>query len=61
MHSIKVDRSYINKDNDEWKSTNTFNCEDFPKVAVVAMEAYKFIRLQSTKQNKAGEIEAGRD
>ena len=51
MHSIKVDRSFKDKDSDEWKSTNAFNCEDLPKVALVAMEAYKFIRLRSPQND----------
>jgi len=49
LHSIKIDKWY--KDGDDWKNTNTFNTEDLHKVAVVAMEAYKFIRLQSSEQN----------
>ena len=47
VHSIKIDRSYKDKDSDEWKNTNTFNTEDLPKVTLVAMEAYKFIRLKT--------------
>jgi len=56
VHSIKIDRSY--KDGDEWKSTNTFYREDLPKVALVAMEAHKFIRLRSPEQNKTGASES---
>ena len=46
MHSIKFDRSYKDKDDGQWKHTETFNAEDLPKVAVVAMEAYKYLRLR---------------
>jgi hypothetical protein len=46
VHSIKFDRSYKDKD-DQWKHTDTFNAEDLPKVAVVALEAYKYLRLRS--------------
>jgi hypothetical protein len=49
LHSIKFNRCY--KEDEEWKYTNTFNAEDLPKLSVVAMEAYKFIRLQSSEQN----------
>lgn len=49
VHSIKIDRSY--KDGDEWKHTNTFNTEDLPKVAMVATEAYKFLRVRSSGQD----------
>ena len=45
VHSIRIDRSY--KDGDEWKHTNSFNVEDLPKVAFVADEAYKFLRMNT--------------
>jgi hypothetical protein len=55
VHSIKIDRSYKGKDSDEWKNTNTFNAEDLPKVALVAGEVYKFLRMNTfepeTQQN----------
>jgi len=47
VHSIKFDRSYKDKDDGQWKHTETFNAEDLPKVAVVAMEAYKYLRLRA--------------
>jgi len=52
LHSVKIDKSY--KDGEEWKHTGTFNAEDLPKVAVVAMEAYKFIRVRSSEQDDEG-------
>ena len=55
MHSIKIDRSYKDEDGG-WKSTNTFNVEDLPKVGIVAMEAYKFLRMRSQSQNEKEEI-----
>ena len=45
VHSVKIDRSY--KDGEEWKHTNAFNAEDLPKVAVVANEAYKYVRMRA--------------
>ena len=53
LHSIKIDKSY--KDGDEWKNTNTFNAEDLPKVSVVAMEVYKFLRIKVSENNNTGE------
>jgi len=47
VHSVRIDRSYKGKDSGEWKHTNTFNAEDLPKVALVATEAYKWLRLRS--------------
>ncbi len=57
LHSTRIDRTYKDKDSNEWRHTNTFNAEDLPKVAVVAMEAYKFIRLRSPEKNKTDELE----
>ena len=42
-HSISITKSY--KDGDDWKHTNSFSTEDLLKVALVASETYKFIRL----------------
>ena len=50
FHSINIDKAY--KDGDEWKHTSRFNAEDLPKVALVASEAYKYIRLNSTNTNE---------
>jgi len=43
VHSIKIDKSY--KEGDEWKRTATFTAEDLPKVSIVAMESYKYLRV----------------
>ena len=48
MHSIKIDRTY--KNGEEWKNTHTFSTEDLPKVALVADEAYRYLRLQCSEQ-----------
>ena len=42
---------YPTTKHEEWKYTNTFNTEDLPKLAIVATEAYKLIRLRSPEQN----------
>lgn len=44
FYPINIDKAY--KDGDNWKHTNRFSAEDLPKVALVANEAYKYIRLQ---------------
>ena len=49
VHSIKIDKSYKDKESDEWKNTGSLSAEDLPKVAVVAMEAYKYIRMRSSE------------
>lgn len=44
VHSIRIDRAY--KQGDRWEHTNTLNVEDLPKVAVLAHEAYKSLRMR---------------
>jgi len=48
FYSINIDKAY--KDGDNWKHTNRFSAEDLPKVALVANEAYKYIRLSSSNK-----------
>jgi hypothetical protein len=50
FHSINITKAY--KEGDNWKNTNNFNAEDLPKVALVANEAYKYIRLRSTNSDE---------
>ena len=45
LYSATINKAF--KEGDEWKHTNSFNIEDLPKVALVANEAYKYIRLKS--------------
>jgi len=49
IHSIRINKSYKDKTDDEWKRTDSFAAEDLPKVAVVANEAYKFIRMRESE------------
>ena len=46
FHSVTITKAY--KEGEDWKYTNSFDIEDMPKVALVANEAYKYIRLKST-------------
>ena len=50
IYSVTINKAY--KEGDEWKHTNSFNIEDLPKVALVANEAYKYIRLYSPESQK---------
>ena len=47
LYSIKIDKPY--KDREVWKHTGSFAAEDLPKVALVANEAYKYIRLNTSQ------------
>ena len=50
FYSVTIDKAY--KEDEYWKHTNSFNIEDLPKVALVANEAYKYIRLKSTNSDE---------
>ena len=45
IHSIRITKNY--RQGDERKRTTTFTTEDLPKVAMVATETYRFLRLRS--------------
>ena len=44
LYSVTINKAY--KEGEEWKYTNSFDIEDLPKVALVATEAYKYVRLR---------------
>ena len=44
LHTIKIDKVY--KKDEEWNHTYSFTAEDLPKIALLANETYKFIRLR---------------
>ena len=48
FYSITIDRAF--KDGEEWKHTNSFAAEDLPKVAMLASEAYRYLRLRSSDE-----------
>lgn len=52
IHSIKINKSYKDKDDNNWKHTDNLCAEDLLKVAVVANEAYKYIRMRSSEDDK---------
>ena len=50
FHSVTINKAYM--EGEDWKHTNSFNIEDLPKVALVATEAYKYIRLKSANSDE---------
>jgi len=50
FYSVTINKAY--KEGEDWKYTNSFNIEDLPKVALVATEAYTYIRLKSTDSDE---------
>ena len=53
LYSVTINQAY--KEGEEWKYTNSFNIEDIPKVALVATEAYKYIRLNTSEPGDSGD------
>ena len=50
FYSVTINKTY--KEDEDWKHTNSFDIEDLPKVALVATEAYKYIRLKSADSDE---------
>ncbi len=50
FYSVTINKAY--KEGEDWKYTDSFNIEDLPKVALVANEAYKYIRLYSPESQE---------
>ena len=50
LYSVTINKAY--KEDEDWKHTNSFSIEDLPKVALVANEAYKYIRLKSANSDE---------
>ena len=44
LYSVTINKAF--KEGEEWKYTDSFNIDDLPKVALVANEAYKYMRLR---------------
>ncbi len=53
--SIKFDKSY--EVEGQRKYTTTFYDEDLPKIALLAMEAYRFLKVRSMEPNESQEKE----
>jgi hypothetical protein len=49
FRSVTINKAF--KDGDKWKYTEKFDIEDLPKVALVATEAYKYLKLHSSDPN----------
>ena len=44
FYSTSIDKAY--KDGDQWKHTTSFAAEDLPKVALLATEVYRHLRVK---------------
>jgi hypothetical protein len=52
FHSITFDKAY--REGDTWKHTSSFAPEDLPKVALLATEAYKRLRVKVSDDEAVG-------
>jgi hypothetical protein len=50
--SVRIDKVY--KDGEQWKHTTSFAAEDLPKVALLANEAYKYLRVKVSDAETLG-------
>ena len=46
-HSVTITKTYWDKGIEDWEKTDFLYPDDLPKVAMVATEAYKHIRMQT--------------
>jgi len=57
VFNVNIERNYRDRD-DNWQTTNSFNLNDLPKVALVAQKAYEYIVL---KEQDSGQQPASGD
>jgi len=55
FHSTRIDKGY--KDGDQWKHTTSFAAEDLPKVALLATEVYRHLRVKEFDEETVGYTE----
>jgi len=47
-HTVKLSRSYKDRDGDTWKTTESFGHDDLPKVMLAVQKAYEWIFTASS-------------
>ena len=55
FYSACIDKAY--RDGEQWKHTTSFATEDLPKVALLATEVYKHLRIQVFDDEAVGHEE----
>ncbi len=48
--TVSLERRYMNKATNEWRSTNSFRLNDLPKAALVLNKAYEYLVLRESDQ-----------
>jgi len=46
-HSVKIEKSFKPKGEEDWKTTNSYSREDLAKVQLVAFKAFEWIYIDS--------------
>lgn len=52
FYSTSIDKAY--KDGDQWKHTTSFAVEDLPKVALLATDVYRHLRVKVVGEEAGG-------
>lgn len=52
FYSTCIDKAY--KEGEQWKHTTSFAAEDLPKVALLATEVYRFLRVRVSDDETVG-------
>lgn len=50
-YSVKVQKSYRDKADGEWKTTDYFYPADLPKLLLVAQKAFEFVSLKESEED----------
>ena len=53
IKKVSIHKRYMTSD-EEWKSTNSYDANDLPKLKLVADEAYRYLALGKSFENSNG-------
>lgn len=48
-YSVKIQKSYLDKSTDKWKTTDYFYPADLPKLLLVAQKAFEYVSLKESE------------
>ena len=47
-HSVKIQKRYLDKNSDEWRTTEYFFPNDLPRLCLVAEKAFEYVALHES-------------
>jgi len=47
-HTVRIQKRYLDKDSDEWRTTEYFFPNDLPRLCLVAEKAFEYIALSAS-------------